>query len=229
MQVEHLQNESEKPLAEAYFTACARHGNVKVNTALVRALSTDIQRLDLAQNFVGHRGLLALLDVLAAGKHITHLCLRGNFLDNADVAAIAQGLRRAQHLIEIDLRDNPGISQSGGRLMLAAVDTPPYNLQLVLLDGTNVPACLRHRIESTARSNAQRRGEYINNLEEDRKNSELKPRPNKPRDYTENDNRRSLELLFASAFTTESAEGETAMEEAERHSSLILLAELSSP
>ena len=161
-------------LVARYATACVRHGNVRQNAALVMALAAPgVESLDFTNNLLGRRGLLPLLDVLAADAaaechasgsrrlgRITSLCLRGNFLDNADVVVLTQGLRFTPQLRQLDLRDNPGISQAGGRLLLAMVSTaatshPRLALQRVQLSGTNVSGCLQSRIDAAATANGE--------------------------------------------------------------------------
>lgn len=117
---------------EIYSHACNACG-VRPNSLLLKTLreqpAQPITHLQLADNYVGPRGFLALVPIIEKCQTLEVLDLRGNGLDNSSVIALCRVLRSHLGVHSIGLSRNP-ISAEGGRHLLELLESNKHIVRL---------------------------------------------------------------------------------------------------
>lgn len=129
-----------------YLRRCTAMG-VKANSQLERLLTEatePIRVLDLSNNYVGPRGLLALMDAVEKNDHIETLILGNNGANNAVVERLCTVVRTHPSVKNINLDRNP-ISHLAGRMLLYALQVNPRIVSLSL-EGTVLQPVMLSRI-----------------------------------------------------------------------------------
>eukprot|EP01002_Notosolenus_urceolatus_P000484 NODE_1118_length_1571_cov_78.861367_g921_i0.p1 GENE.NODE_1118_length_1571_cov_78.861367_g921_i0~~NODE_1118_length_1571_cov_78.861367_g921_i0.p1 ORF type:complete len:464 (-),score=115.94 NODE_1118_length_1571_cov_78.861367_g921_i0:104-1495(-) len=95
--------------------------NAKPNTGLLDTLTEmndhNCEVLDQSSNYLGKKGISALVEILPTLTSLSTLVLRDNQIDNEVVQILCQGIRSHPTLASVDLRGNP-ISLMGARALL---------------------------------------------------------------------------------------------------------------
>ena len=107
---------------------------VRPNTGIEQLLTEAteaVTEINLSANYIGPRGLMALLDVVERNRRITKLVLGNNGANNAVVERLCQVAKSHPSLTSINLDDNP-ISHLAGRMLLHTIQSNPHILELSL-------------------------------------------------------------------------------------------------
>lgn len=143
-------------LREIYIRKCDELG-CKKNSSLLKVLPTkpdlfDIPvSLDLSTNFVGAKGLLALLEVVRCCTGLVSIDLRDQQMTNESVAELALVLARHPSVQRINLGSNP-ISLSAGTTLLELAKANPL-IDAIGLDGTDVRPVVVNTINNQLEKN----------------------------------------------------------------------------
>ena len=94
-------------LKELYKQKCSELG-IKPNSKLVGNLpsSGGLQTLDLTDNMIGSKGVLAILPVVEHSPELATICLRGNMIASGTIKDLATTLREHKTVHSLDLSDN---------------------------------------------------------------------------------------------------------------------------
>jgi CRP-like cAMP-binding protein len=160
---------SDKSAVAAYVIACKKHGVKRPNPAVLKffkdeePIAEDIEDLDLSGNYIGNRGILALLDVIESSLpnfrclNISNQKLYNTDLSedsvkgNATVDRIVDVLKAHPTANALDISNNP-ISNYAGRKLLGLVQLNSRMCRVELHD-TRVDFDLRKRIQSQCEKN----------------------------------------------------------------------------
>uniref|UniRef100_A0A7S1M088 Protein kinase domain-containing protein n=1 Tax=Neobodo designis TaxID=312471 RepID=A0A7S1M088_NEODS len=129
-----------------YLRRCTAMG-VKPNSGIERMLTeaqNAVTTVDLSSNYVGPRGLMALLDVIEKNDRIEVLILGNNGANNQVVERLCTILRTHPSITTINLDHNP-ISHLAGRMILYAIQVNPRIIKLSL-EGTVLQPVMLSRI-----------------------------------------------------------------------------------
>ena len=111
-----------------YLQYCKEHGVKKPNPAIVKLLKGGTEKIDLSDNYLGNRGLLAILDTLQHCPDCKSINLKGQKIYNTDLSpSSVKGNTMLDRLMEvaashpslrsINLSENP-LSNLAGRKLL---------------------------------------------------------------------------------------------------------------
>uniref|UniRef100_A0A7S1N509 EF-hand domain-containing protein n=1 Tax=Eutreptiella gymnastica TaxID=73025 RepID=A0A7S1N509_9EUGL len=151
-----------------YEKECKRHG-CKCNSALLKQLPKtpevfDSLEIDLSNNMVGTKGILAVLEVVKLSYKLKKFNLRDNYLDNAAINQIVNALKDHPAITHLDVSNNP-ISWTAGMCLLDLVDS---NGTITRLDigGTHIRddivKMIQQKIEMNQRGKVTRMAKPIN-------------------------------------------------------------------
>jgi serine/threonine protein kinase len=129
-----------------YLRRCTALG-VKPNSGIERLLTEATQcvrTIDLSTNYIGPRGLMALLDVVETNHNIEVLILGNNGANNQVVERLCTLVRTHPAITTISLDNNP-ISHLAGRMILYAIQVNPRIIKLSL-EGTVLQPVMMSRI-----------------------------------------------------------------------------------
>eukprot|EP01065_Artemidia_motanka_P041812 TRINITY_DN5474_c0_g1_i2.p1 TRINITY_DN5474_c0_g1~~TRINITY_DN5474_c0_g1_i2.p1 ORF type:complete len:569 (+),score=226.77 TRINITY_DN5474_c0_g1_i2:50-1708(+) len=107
----------------AYVQKCLALG-VKTNTAVVQKIDTgmisdETEHLDMRNNYVGAKGLIAILEMIQEGcPNVLTLNLAGNSVNNTVIDLLVEVAAAHPKLEAIDLSDNP-LSYKAGQALLS--------------------------------------------------------------------------------------------------------------
>eukprot|EP00756_Hemistasia_phaeocysticola_P066481 Hpha_TRINITY_DN9256_c0_g1::TRINITY_DN9256_c0_g1_i1::g.28746::m.28746 len=151
-------------LKELYQRECAKL-RVKPNSGVLRLLPVlpvpapsvglggkPLGQLDLSDNFLGDKGLQALLPLLQKLPELEELGLAHNGLQNRGVHALVEELRSHPSIRALDLSHNR-ISRSAGKELVTLIAANP-RVQRITLDGTRIDEALKARIQRRLTANA---------------------------------------------------------------------------
>eukprot|EP01062_Namystynia_karyoxenos_P024652 TRINITY_DN19633_c0_g1_i1.p1 TRINITY_DN19633_c0_g1~~TRINITY_DN19633_c0_g1_i1.p1 ORF type:complete len:1322 (+),score=452.04 TRINITY_DN19633_c0_g1_i1:70-3966(+) len=142
--------------AASYRRSCEQQG-CRINSAVAARLEAASFRpltlLDLAANYVGPRGVLPILDLLARNQTVETLDLSRNGLDNTAVSALVAVARSHLGLTELNLSHN-AITQVAGKELFALVEENDRIVDLGL-EGTQVYDSLLRRIDLSVTRNRE--------------------------------------------------------------------------
>eukprot|EP00659_Diplonema_papillatum_P001767 gene1767-2695_t len=119
------------------YAAACRDMHLKPNSQLENIFveaTTTITRLDLSKNYVGPKGIMALLKAIEEKQELEELVLGSNGLTNVVMDQLCAMLRTHKNIRMVDLSDNP-ISHIAGRYLLSALQVN-QNITCVKLEGT---------------------------------------------------------------------------------------------
>lgn len=159
---------SDKSAVAAYVIACKKHGVKRPNPAILKFFkdepnAEDIEDIDLSGNYVGNRGILALLDVIETSlPSFRFLDISNQKLYNTDLSEDSvKGNATVDRIVEVlkahptanalDISNNP-ISNYAGRKLLGLVQLNSRMCRVELHD-TRVDFDLRKRIQSQCEKN----------------------------------------------------------------------------
>lgn len=160
---------SDKTALAAYMLACKKHGVKRPNPQLVKffrddePIAEDIEDIDLSGNYVGNRGILAILDVIETKlTNFRFLNVSNQKLYNTDLSEDSvKGNATVDRLVEVfkshptvnalDISGNP-ISNYAGRKLLGLVQLNNRICRVELTD-TRVDFDLRRRIQTQCERN----------------------------------------------------------------------------
>lgn len=152
-----------------FLVACKAHGVKKPNPTLVKffkeeePIATDIEEIKLEGNYVGNRGIMALLDVVEKKlPNFRTLDLSGQKLYNSDLSEdsikgntvvdrVVDVFKTHPSVTSLNISDNP-VSNYAGRKFLALVQQNPKMCYLEL-NNTRVDFDLRKRISTQCEKN----------------------------------------------------------------------------
>ena len=100
--------------------------------------------LDLHSNYIGDRGVLALIPALALLHKVHTINLSDNGLRNAGVSEIAHALKKQPHLTSVNLSRNK-FTRVAGKELLGLI-TVNANLKVIEVEGTGLDDALKARI-----------------------------------------------------------------------------------
>jgi serine/threonine protein kinase len=129
-----------------YLRKCTAMG-VKPNSGIERLLTEateSVTVIDLSKNYVGARGLMALLDVVENNHTVEALVLGNNGANNQVVERLCTMLRTHPSITSVNLNHNP-ISHLAGRMILYAIQVNPRIITLSL-EGTVLQPVMLSRI-----------------------------------------------------------------------------------
>eukprot|EP01065_Artemidia_motanka_P022505 TRINITY_DN2670_c6_g1_i1.p1 TRINITY_DN2670_c6_g1~~TRINITY_DN2670_c6_g1_i1.p1 ORF type:complete len:557 (+),score=183.77 TRINITY_DN2670_c6_g1_i1:59-1672(+) len=154
-------------LREMYHLECAKL-QCKPNSGVLRLLPAlpalapsvgipdqPLRSLDLTDNFLGDKGLQALLPLLQKMLQLEVLGLAHNGLQNKGVHALVEEVRSHPSLTEIDLSRNR-ISRSAGKELVSLVTANP-RIRHICVDGTRIDDALKARISRRLQSASKTR------------------------------------------------------------------------
>lgn len=130
---------------------------IKPNSGIERLLTeatAAITEIDLSYNYVGPKGLMALLDIVENNHRITTLILGDNGANNQVVERLCTILRTHPTITTVNLDKNP-ISHLAGRMILFAIQVNPRITKLSLA-GTVLQPVMLARIALQLHRNATR-------------------------------------------------------------------------
>ena len=151
-----------------YLLACKKHGVKRPNPKLVKffqeeePVAEDIEDLDLRGNYVGNRGILALMDVVEKLPNLRSLNLSNQALYNTDLSEdsvkgnstvdrVVDVLKTHPSATSLDLSQNPVSNYVGRKLLgLAQVNTKICKVEVA---DTRIDFELRKRIASQCERN----------------------------------------------------------------------------
>jgi len=123
-----------------YLTWCAKTA-VRPNSAIVAQLEAhqgeeEADTLDMRNNYVGSKGLPAVMQTVAGKSKLKKLMLAANEIENGDVDVIVSTLEKHPSVTHIDLSDNP-LSRIAAKKLLHLVQVNPC-IQRIDLKGTDI-------------------------------------------------------------------------------------------
>lgn len=149
---------------------------IKKNSKLMKELPTtpdafdEPTKMDLSGNFVGPKGLVALLHVVKMALGLRYIDLRDNQLTNQSVAEICDVAQTHKSLALIDLSDNP-ITIGAGKMLLDLARANPQ-IEEIHLANTGIREMMLRAIEAqleknraTARQEAERAEQTVTTRE----------------------------------------------------------------
>ena len=142
-----------------YATAC-KNLNIRPNSEVARifsdATSTDMTVLDLSANYLGPKGLMALVPLIEEKQNLRSVVLKKNGVNNAVIELLCACLKKHKGIQSLDLSENP-ISHIAGRHLLNVVQIN-RNLHSVNLQGTALLTATVSKIEQqVARNHAEQK------------------------------------------------------------------------
>ena len=125
-----------------YIKACQKH-EVKPNSYFLANLprSLDVTLpciIDLSGNYVGNRGILPVLDLIAACPHVTTFIVAANGLRNAGVESMCRSFAKHPSIRYIDLSNN--VISAGAATALVALLSANSRIRRIVLHSTKVDA-----------------------------------------------------------------------------------------
>jgi hypothetical protein len=130
-------------LRDLYVSECSRIG-CKCNTAIVKSLpatsTLTISIIDLNNNFVGAKGLRAIVAMAAKCPELRQLLVADNYLTNESVVEMCDILDPLTKLEVLDLSNNPISHVAGKRLSLFVSRHP--SMHIVKLQNTLINPAL---------------------------------------------------------------------------------------
>eukprot|EP00993_Chasmostoma_nieuportense_P000279 NODE_1259_length_1579_cov_30.289945_g1189_i0.p1 GENE.NODE_1259_length_1579_cov_30.289945_g1189_i0~~NODE_1259_length_1579_cov_30.289945_g1189_i0.p1 ORF type:complete len:506 (+),score=121.71 NODE_1259_length_1579_cov_30.289945_g1189_i0:52-1569(+) len=121
-----------------YLESCRRK-RLKPNSAILSNLEGAVQPsecLDLSNNYVGRKGLAAVMSLVESKQHLKVLLLNNNDIDNLSFGILATTLKQHRSITKLDCSHNPLTRGAGKRLILLLQQNP--NIQEILLSGTDL-------------------------------------------------------------------------------------------
>jgi len=140
----------------SYLTKCTSRG-VKPNTDIERLFvesNTELTDLDLSLNYVGAKGLMAVLDWVEENQRLEKIVLGSNGANNAVVERLCAVLRKHPAVTSVDLSNN-AISHIAGRMLLHLIQMNSKITEMKL-EGTQLMPPMLKRI--TAQLERNRKG-----------------------------------------------------------------------
>jgi serine/threonine protein kinase len=131
-----------------YLSKCTSHG-VKPNTDVERLFTectNEVTILDLSTNYVGAKGLLAVIDLVGENERIEKIVLGNNGVNNAVVEKLCAVLRKHKSVTSVDLSHN-SVSHMAGRMLLHLIQMNNRIIELKL-EGTQVMPTMLTRIQA---------------------------------------------------------------------------------
>ena len=158
-QLGNLTVEEEEPqqvdLVALYVDACAHCGcrvNSSVSKLLAKAPTKVLDELSLRNNYVGPKGIHAILFLIEKCQTLQHLDLSGNGLDNPAVELLCAVLERHLGISHLDVSNNP-LTHDVGKFLMRLVENNP-RITSVRIANTDIFPSLVSRIEMAAAENA---------------------------------------------------------------------------
>jgi len=147
-------------LKEVYSFACEEY-HLKKNSRFFNDLPSDIdatesvREIDVSRNYIGPKGIKALLEVVKSCYNLHTLILRDQQLSKEAVLMLCDTLASHPSVRKLDLRQNP-ITIDGGRHLFDLVQANP-RIEQVLLENTEIKDSLITAITARANRNKQHR------------------------------------------------------------------------
>eukprot|EP01059_Diplonema_ambulator_P031324 TRINITY_DN5703_c0_g2_i1.p1 TRINITY_DN5703_c0_g2~~TRINITY_DN5703_c0_g2_i1.p1 ORF type:complete len:558 (+),score=158.70 TRINITY_DN5703_c0_g2_i1:484-2157(+) len=161
----------------AYIKKCLDLG-VKANTGLIKSmdngeLGDDTTHLDLTRNYVGTKGLCAVLEMINEGcPNLRSVTLSGCNVNNSVITLLVDVASKHPKLSSIDLSNNP-LSYKAGTMLLQLAKTNP-RIKELKLDNTKVQEGILRQIDTQLEYNRTGR---LKDYFAKRSASESSPRP----------------------------------------------------
>jgi|Transcript_59479 serine/threonine protein kinase len=122
-----------------YLTWCTRT-NLKPNSGVLAEMEAqgdeESEVLDLNKNYVGSKGIPAIMQVVASKNKLKKLMLAANEIENTDVSVVVSTLEKHPSVTHIDLSNNP-LSRTAAKKLQYLVQKNPA-IQRMDLDGTDI-------------------------------------------------------------------------------------------
>ena len=110
-----------------YLTWCAKT-NLKPNSGVLADMEAQPEEesdvLDLNKNYVGSKGIPAIMQVVAAKAKLKKLMLAANEIENTDVSVVVSTLEKHPSVTHIDLSNNP-LSRTAAKKLQYLVQKNP--------------------------------------------------------------------------------------------------------
>ena len=128
--------------------ACHANSNVIDMLSPSAAAFDTVQHLDFSKNYLGWRGVLPLLDVIARFHSLLSLNLCHNYVTNDCMPRFCEVMRGLPCIVRVDLSCNP-ISYAAGKQLVALIAAVP-TLRQVKVDCTLMNPGLAKRVVRAA-------------------------------------------------------------------------------
>eukprot|EP00758_Cryptobia_borreli_P007713 Tbor_TRINITY_DN5324_c2_g3::TRINITY_DN5324_c2_g3_i1::g.3926::m.3926/K04739/PRKAR; cAMP-dependent protein kinase regulator len=154
-------------ICERYTTACIQHGVKRPNKTLLKYFQgiqddAEVEDIDLSNNYVGNRGIIALLEVVKTLPNFRYLNISNQKLYNTDLSddtikgnatvdKVVEVLKSHPSVNSLDVSENP-ISNYAGRRLLGLVQVN-HNICRVNMKNSRVDFDLRNRINMQCEKN----------------------------------------------------------------------------
>ena len=140
-----------------YMEQCVLTG-AKVNNSFLASLPTDaaeVRSIGIAHNYIGKKGLRAVLDVLDLCRNVESLDLSDNKLENTPVMWLVDIARRHPSLSRINLDTNL-VAKHGGAALLALLQERPQITHLTIASNPLLMMPMMRRIIAQVEQNAKK-------------------------------------------------------------------------
>lgn len=133
-----------------------RNSGIRPNSGVVAMMEAhegedEDDTLDLNRNYVGSKGIPAIMAVVAAKSKLKKLMLAANEIENTDVATVVSTLEKHPSVTHIDFSNNP-ISRVAAKKLYHLVQMNPC-IQRLDLEGTQIHADKIQAIEAQLEKN----------------------------------------------------------------------------
>lgn len=134
-----------------YIATCTKFG-VKSNTAVMELLASarqPVKYLDLRGNYLGGKGVEALVLALVENSHVETLDLSNSLIDDESCSVLLDALVRPQSSIkELILDENP-ITHGLGRKMLQILQKGTTPLKYISINRTHISDAIQRKVRET--------------------------------------------------------------------------------
>eukprot|EP01065_Artemidia_motanka_P025178 TRINITY_DN300_c12_g1_i1.p1 TRINITY_DN300_c12_g1~~TRINITY_DN300_c12_g1_i1.p1 ORF type:complete len:393 (+),score=146.84 TRINITY_DN300_c12_g1_i1:57-1181(+) len=160
---------------QIYTAECQRIG-IKPNPRIMDQLPKTpgkyaMHELNAGCNYIGDKGLQALLPVIEVNKGLRKLKISENGIKNDSGVPLVHLLRRNKHVISLDLSGNKGVALEVGTACLQLVKEN-IDFMHLSLSKTSVSRQLQESIEKQLKLNRKKNGERNRRLLQERKRIE---------------------------------------------------------
>ena len=149
-----VETEYAKRLVDSYTAKC-KEVDCKINSRLLKSLkaaTTALTELDLSMNYVGPKGLVPVMGLLAANATVGRLDLSNNGINDEVLPIITKTISEHTGIYAVNMSYNEELSQ--GKLILDMV-RDNTNITVIQLDQTGIYDTLVERIMSQIKMNRE--------------------------------------------------------------------------
>ena len=140
-----------------YLASCDKH-QVKPNSVLVEMLTAatePIKRIDMANNYLGPKGIKTLVSVLSAHSEVEVLILRNSLITDELAVDLLNFVATSSCKVRRIAFDNNPITHATGRRILAILQAHRF-LDVVTLAGTHVSESIQRKVSRQCEVNLKR-------------------------------------------------------------------------